>query len=504
MAGNSNSLLGRVSATFRRFRSEKAANVAVIFALAMVPTIGVFGLGVEGSIWLMGKRAEQNAADGAVLAAAAADQSELALGDAKGLSAGTPNCTSCYAEEGKGVATKHGFTNGASNTAVSVQKGQSCLNINPELAGMNGYPNVCYKVTISRPMELLFTRLIGFRGDNTVLSAGGGSSSAQTLRAIAYAGPVPVQVPVCVLGLKKNDSQTIRLNGAPRADLGDCTIFSDGGADCNGHNSGAWIGGAVGTDGGSAGCGIAQFSNQPYVPDPYSSLAAKIPAYTCPNYSGVTLNGGSYTAATLSTAVGASMTSGGDTYLEVCGNLTLSGNVSIAAGNNVIVVINGQTGSGKKGVSVGYVNTGGAAYTLSTSGTAGVDAAGLTMIFQGSDATVGPFDSGMNVDFSAPTSGTWSGVSIYDPEATSVLYKGNSPGWALSGINYFPNTDMDWRGVIGKSTSGFQCFDLVVNTLLIDGTAQMFNPSLAAATSQCGRAGAKLPTTLGYKYVLTA
>jgi hypothetical protein len=83
-----------------------------------------------------------------------------------------------------------------------------------------------------------------------------------------------------------------------------------------------------------------------------------------------------------------------------------------------------------------------------------------------------------------------------------MTYKGNQPGWSLTGIIYFPNVDMDWRGVIGKADSGFECFDLVVNSLLIDGTAQMFSPDLNNPTSQCGQDNVKPPTELGYRYAL--
>jgi Flp pilus assembly protein TadG len=317
---HSSSLLGRVSAIFKRFKREKAANVAVIFALAMVPTIGVIGLGVEGSVWLMGKRAAQNAADGAVLAAAQADQANIAVTDAGGT-----GCSNCYVEEGKGVANRHGFTDGAANTAVAVNNNLTCPHaLDPRL------PNslTCYKVTIIRPMELLFTRLVGgFQGDtqftfNRTVAGPGGNTTVpvttrgQNIKAIAWAGPVPVMIPVCILALKQGGGKkgdSITLHGNPRANLGDCTIFSDAGATCTGHNSGAWVGGAVGTDNN---CGIAEFSNQAVVLDPYASLGSKILANQCTKYqqesptnqsgnsTGVTtIPGGNYTASQLVSAI---------------------------------------------------------------------------------------------------------------------------------------------------------------------------------------------------------
>jgi hypothetical protein len=108
------------------------------------------------------------------------------------------------------------------------------------------------------------------------------------------------------------------------------------------------------------------------------------------------------------------------------------------------------------------------------------------------------------INISSPTSGIWSGVTIYDPALTGdYTFKGNAPAWTLSGIVYFPNANIDWRGIIGKATNGFECFDLVVKTLLIDGTAQMFSPSLANPAAGCHQQGVTLPTTnIGYRYVL--
>ncbi len=79
MTNRSERLIERVSSAWQRFRKDRRANVAVIFALALVPTMGVFGLGSEGSYWLLTQRAEQNAADAAVMAAAQAGLADSAL-----------------------------------------------------------------------------------------------------------------------------------------------------------------------------------------------------------------------------------------------------------------------------------------------------------------------------------------------------------------------------------------------------------------------------------------
>src|SRR5258708_66744 len=121
---HSQDLFGRIGAGWRRFRRDRRANVAVIFALALVPTLGVFGLGSEGSYWLLTQRAEQNAADAAVLAAAQAGRADVALA----VNAGQACSDSlCYQHEGRAVATNYRFTPGVRRvTSVHVQHNQPC------------------------------------------------------------------------------------------------------------------------------------------------------------------------------------------------------------------------------------------------------------------------------------------------------------------------------------------------------------------------------------------
>ncbi len=95
----------------------------------------------------------------------------------------------------------------------------------------------------------------------------------------------------------------------------------------------------------------------------------------------------------------------------------------------------------------------------------------MTLIFQGTGT--GAFNvtnsNGGTLNISNPTdltgTSTWNGFTIYDPVDTSMTYKGNQcMARNLTGIVYFPNPDMDWRGIVGKANSGFECFDLVINT----------------------------------------
>ena len=115
-------------------------------------------------------------------------------------------------------------------------------------------------------------------------------------------------------------------------------------------------------------------------------------------------------------------------------------------------------------------------FTLSTaSGSA------LTIIFTGSDPAGKyqhtPYNKSGTLNFNAPTSGTWSGVAIYtDPSLTKNVdfsYAGNSPTWDITGLTYFPHASATFSGAVNKSSNGASCFVLVVDNVLMNGTADI-------------------------------
>ena len=150
----------------------------------------------------------------------------------------------------------------------------------------------------------------------------------------------------------------------------------------------------------------------------------------------------------------------------MCGDQQLTGNTTI--NNTVLVIENGQ------------LDTNG--YTLQGSG--------LTIVFAGSNA--GNYQhvptGGGTLDITAPTSGNWSGVAIYqDPALTNnvnISAAGNSPTWNISGLVYLPNSSVTLSGAVNKSSQGARCFELVVDNITINGTGDIF-----ANDDQCSQAG---------------
>ena len=200
----SNWALNRLATTTRdlvRLRTDTGGNVAIMMGLLMVPMVGAMGLGFEVSHWYMSKRAMQNAADAAAIAAAS-------------------NAGSNYDVEGKAVAALYGFVDGQNNTTVTASDAAPCP------AG----GNTCYSVTITGIDPLYLSQVVGYNGDTTVNGA-----KQKTLSSTAVALKATVQWPLCLLALNTTGT-ALRTNGAPKTNFAGCSVMSDSDATCNGSN----------------------------------------------------------------------------------------------------------------------------------------------------------------------------------------------------------------------------------------------------------------------------
>jgi hypothetical protein len=411
-----------------RLRADERGAVSVMMGVLMIPLVGALGIGFEVSNWYMTARGMQNAADSAALAAAT-------------------NAGSNYDVEAKAVAARYGFVNGTNNISIAVSNTAACP----------GGGNNCYSVAISGSVPLLVSQVVGYRGDATLNGAPQKQLSAQAVAA--------TPIPFCLLALGGNG---IRTNGAPKANMG-CNVVSNTAATCNGNNLGAPIGAAHGTN---SGCGVSALSNFPIVPDPYIGLASKIPANTCGGFYGQESSNNN-----IQWGAGSRSLSGN---VVVCGDLQLTGNVTVnAPAGAVLVIENGQ------------LDTNG--YSLTTA-----QGSGLTVVFSGNNSgsyTHAPTGGG-TLDITAPTSGAWSGVAIYqDPNLTSgvnISAAGNSPTWNITGLVYLPHSSVTFSGAVNKSSNGQSCFVLVVLDITVNGTG-----SILPNASTCGQAGLGMPTRIG-------
>jgi Flp pilus assembly protein TadG len=417
----------------REFFDERSGVVVVLVALAMPVLAGAMGLATEASYWYVHKRGMQNAADAAAIAPAT-------------------NGTSTYAAEAQAVAAQYGFQNGSGKITVTAT--------NPNTA--TGCAANCYIVTVSDKVPLFLSQVVGYAGNGKGMTSMSAASIATSYGSNGY----------CILALGGSVTD-ITTNGAPKANLNGCNVMSNTNSTCNGHNLGATIGDAHGTNNG---CGITQESNVPVVHDPYAYLAKNIPANSCSSYPQEPTSKKGTPLPASNQWSGSYSLSG---YDVVCGDQQLTGNTTISAPSNAVLVIeNGQ------------LDTNG--FTLQTT-----SGSGLTIVFTGANSSSYlhyPNDStgGGTLDVAAPTSGPWSGIAIYqDPNLTtnvSFTYSGNQPTWNITGLVYLPHANVTFSGAVGKSSNASNgqalCFMLVVADLTIDGTGDIF-----ANNTQCKAAG---------------
>ena len=414
---------------------DQRGTVAVMTGLLLPVLLGGLGLGFEISNWYLNSRWMLNAADSAAIAAAS-------------------NAKSNYDVEAKAVAAQYGFVNGNDSVTVTVSNTATCP------AGGNN----CYSVTITKPVPLYLSQFVGYVGDTTL---NGGGATTLTITSIAKKRVEPV--PVCLLALGTN-GDGIRSNGGPFVDLTNCATMSNANSTCNGSNLNATMGAAHGTNNG---CGIYQYSDVPIAADPYSGLVQHIPTNTCDSYPQEPTHKNDPPLPASNQWSGSESISGN---VIICGDLQLTGNVTINAPAGAVLVIEN-----------GRLDTNG--FTLSTN-----NGSALTIVFSGTNGgnyTHAPTGGG-TLDFNAPTSGPWSGMAIYqDPRlntGVNISEAGNSPTWKISGLVYLPNSNVTFSGAVNKSSYGASCFVMVVDTVLINGTGSILE------TGGCHAAGLDMPT----------
>ena len=418
--------IGRVWRWLGRYGRDRRGNISAMMALLIVPLVGVMGVATETGNWFLIQRSMQNAADSAAIAAAT-----------------NANATNnSYQLEGKSVATKFGYTNGANSTTVTVVNNDNT--VPAKCAG------ACYAVTITRTVPVFLTRVVGL-----------GATQAVTAKAVAVPQNVPTSY--CLVSLGTGDA--FHINGGNSVDLNGCNVFANGDTTCNGNNSN---GGAnsitYGPGATNKKCTPSLQATAPLA-DPYASLAASIPPVTTcgPN---LPLSG--------------SVDWSSQPVITLCGDVTVTANAAITtpAHGTVLVIKDGNLN----------VPSG---LTLSTA----VDS-GLTVIFTGTNAGSHIMTGGGTLDISAPLagSGTWSGMAIYqDPALTSgvdMANAGNAPTWNISGVIYVPNSDLLFKGIVNKANNGLDCFVLVDSTFQSSGTGTILENQ-----SRCGSYGVTLPTT---------
>jgi len=286
-----------------------------------------------------------------------------------------------------------------------------------------------------------------------------------------------VPKPICVFGL-----HSFQVSGVPNINLHGCTLAVNGPMACN-NGAGAHAGFAISSapaPNGTPACGTTNLYSQAPTTDPYAALASNIPANPCGATAASypqevpgngnnppTLAGSNKWPGGSGWPTGAQMVSGAHV---MCGDVQLTGNVSLST-NETLVIENGKLDVGS--------------FSLTTTGTGS-----LTIIMTG--PTISGFAPGHTVigsssgslNISAPTSGTWKQMLIYqDPNvtcsplpcsSTGVVEGGqganSGPIWNIDGIVYLPNALFQIKGLVSPASSAPNaCFTLVAYDILVVG-----------------------------------
>jgi Flp pilus assembly protein TadG len=417
---------GRMWRWLGRYGRDRCGNISVMVALLIVPLVGVMGVATETGNWFLIQRSMQNAADSAAIAAAT-----------------NANATNnSYQLEGKSVATKFGYTNGANSTTVTIINNDNT--VPAKCAG------ACYAVTITRTVPIYLTRVVGL-----------GATQAVTAKAVAVPQNVPTSF--CLVSLGGGDGYHI--NGGPSVDLNGCNVLSNGDVTCNGNGSSGNANSITYVSANKNGNCAPSVHASSALADPYSGQASNLPPTNCSSYAPTVIPAG---------AINANVSLTGTTYTgkKYCGNVTLSGDVTVTTNTpgSLLVIENG------------FLDLNG--HTLSSSG-------GLTVVFTGAGGGLSSSMTG-TFNYSAPTSGTWQGYAMYQGPTlpvTSSSASGNSLTWDISGIIYLPVTDLGFSGVVDKAANGLDCFVLVDHTFQSNGTGTILEHQ-----SQCAQQGVVLPS----------
>ncbi|MEP6867722.1 MAG: pilus assembly protein TadG-related protein [Novosphingobium sp.] len=409
----------------------RRAAIAPLTALMLVPISGGLALAVELGSWNYMQRSMQNAADSAALAAAS-------------VNSGTATTGTTSQNEARAAAKQYGYTDGVGGTTVT-----SATIACPTTGLPAG--STCYHATIDTTFPLLFSRILGFTG-----SGGGGQLISSRAIAVTAGGSAGSSQFACVYAIT-----FLQANGTPNADLTGCSVMSGGGMDCNGNGLTADFALAANTVTGPCSSITSptnhNMSNQTIPPDPYAALASNIPVTTCGTNPATTGN----LSATL---------------LVYCGNVTLSGNVTLTSPNTVVVIKNGTLDLNNK--------------ILKTA-----TGASATIIFDGSAAPFGDDKMRGTIDIQAPPStstSVWKGVAVYrkpgGPTVSATL-AGSKATWSITGLVYLPKTNVTLSGAVNHSATGATCFVLVGDNITINGNGQILQ-----TTAGCNTAGLTPPS----------
>ena len=465
-------------------RDDRGAT-AIMLAIALSGIVGFAGLGSEVAGWYFTTRAMQGAASSAASAAA-----ELAAGAVGGSVPSNDQLT----HTGRAVSATFNFSNGVSSTTVTVNHapatttGLDSSKCDPRLTGASAYG--CYvEVLINQPQPALLSSL--FMSSGPTIAA----------RAVALAN-TGVTDTGCVLALDGVASRAANAGGTGTLTFNNCAIYSNSNA-----SDGIYVGGSgvvnaqaayvVGGVNGTVNTTDGTYTGRNPTLDPYRNVAVPSSSTTCGGWTpngNANLHISSSSSATLypsslggTCAIPQNIQVDGSGTLNFCpGVYVFNGGASLTL--NASAVMNAPPQNGPTPPATTPTMTGTPNAGCPTNDRSG----GVTLVFVNSSGNPGaPTVNGSAViNMVAPTSGTTSGIAMFQQRTTCTGNGSNSCNANLAGggtqnINgaiYFPNNAISYSG--GSSTAGYQCTQLIADTITFAGGSTFASQCQGSGTQQ--------------------
>lgn len=428
-----------------RFVKEQTGQTLVFVSLSMLVLMGFVALAVDVGLLFRARRNVQIAADAAAVAGALDYKYNGSISSAK---------TAAQA-----AALANGVT---SASFVTVN--------DPPLNGYHestGYT----EAIISQPTSTFFMKLFNRSSLNVAARAVAGSGVSNG----------------CIWALARSGDD-VSLTGSGSITASNCSIYDDSSASnaLTLTGSGSISAQSIGIVGGYSVTGSGRLTPNPPVTgigpaaDPLTLTPPTIPTGTCssnctPSNTGsgnLTLSPGTYTSIT-NTGSGTLTLNAGNYIINGSLTNTGSGNLILGAGNYTIGGNFTSTGSSSVTLGSGLYAVGG---NLSLTGSGGLIGTGVTFYTQGSSTLTG---SG-NENLTAPTSGTYNGVLIYQPSSdSSTIAITGSGGDQIQGILYAPSASLTLTGSGSLNVS----LNMIVNALTVTGSGSVTDTNYSAVTN---------------------
>jgi Flp pilus assembly protein TadG len=451
-----------------RFGCDRCGVVAVAVAILLPVLIGFAGLGVEVGMWFWIQRQNQSAADAAAISAgleyAAQIQRGVATDPAAAAAAATiaANCN-LFSTSSSSSNAVCPWPSSASNTITlypcyEYNVGGSC-----NTSTSNGAAPNAVQAVLTQPLNTTFA--------NIVTAIWGPSIDTVNVRTTAIAA-LPVVGMACLLALDPTAANTVSVDNGTLSNP-NCWVASNSSSasalNCN-NCSIAGPTTAVGGDAVSNNGHLAGSPNRTYasaIADPYAAtlthafLTNRMPGITCPP-----------------------PPSGATTYTYPRSNCIIANGLSFAGTINLL--------PGTYWIIDGSLKLSGTLQCPSCTNGAGVTIIFTTM--QGSGGTIGTLSptGDLTITLNAPgAGGTYAGLlMVQDTVADVPPTPGNpigNPSATLSGLIYFPSTNLSFVGNIQADASN--CLVAVAKRLSLIG-------NIGLKASGCPTAGPTTPPTI--------